>query len=317
MSEKYKIEYAKSEDAPKIIELVHKVIDHSLTKIYPKSALDWFYNYHSIEHLTEEIEAGADVAVIYDGDTMAATGTYYDDELKRLFVHPEYQRAGLGKMLMAELEDKARQAGRAFVMLYANPATWRYYQAKGYYVTNFAAEPMEKDGEYFAYCTMSKHLKPSAWNIRKATVYDAQEILTGQKAAFHDVARAHNHMDMPPMSESVQEVVQSLGEGVVFIAQIEGRVVGSVRGSEKDGACYISRLWVLPEYRGIGIAQALMYAVEDAFSNLNTYKLFTGSMIPDTIEFYKERGYAETSREPEHGYELVHMEKMNAIDFMK
>ena len=316
MHKEYKIQYAKSEDAPKIIDLVHKVIDHSLSGVYPKSALDWFYNYHSVEHLQEEFEGGAAVAVVYDGDILAATGTYYSNELKRLFVHPDYQREGLGKMLMAELEEKALQAGKAYIMLYANPATWRYYEGKGYYPVNFAAEPMEKDGEYLAYCTMSKHLAPPSWNIRKATVYDAQEILRGQKAAFHDVARVHNHMDMPPMSETLPEVIQSLGEGVVFIAQIEGRIVGSVRGQDKDGAGYVSRLWVLPEYRGIGIAQALMYAVEDAFKHLDTYKLFTGSMIPDTIEFYKERGYAETSREPVHGYELVHMEKKNAMEFM-
>ena len=316
MQKDYKIEYATSEDAPKIIELAHKVIGYSLTKIYPQSAVDWFYSYHTLEHLNEEFESGADVAVIYDGDILAATGTYHDDELKRLFVHPDYQRAGLGKMIVSDLEEKARQSGRPYIMLYANPATWRYYQAKGYYPTNFAAEAMQ-DGEYLAYCTMAKPLTPPAWHIRKATVYDAKEILIGQKAAFYDVAQAHNHMDMPPMSEPLPDVMQSLDDGVVFIAQVEGRIVGSVRGCEKDGAGYISRLWVIPEYRGIGIAQALMYAVEDAYSHLNTYTLFTGSKIPDTIEFYKERGYVETLRKPARDYELVYMQKMNAMEFMK
>jgi predicted N-acetyltransferase YhbS len=124
-------------------------------------------------------------------------------------------------------------------------------------------------------------------------------------------------MDMPPMTESVESVKEKILSAKVFVAKEGDKIVGAVRGEEKEGACCVARLWVIPEYQGKGIGQALMYAVEDAFSHLPTYKLFTGSKTPETISFYQERGYVEKSREAIKEYELVYFEKMNAMGYME
>ena len=311
----YKITYAKKNDSEKIIALVHEVIDFSLTKIYPPSAVKWFYDYHSVEHIEEEFDDGADVAVIYKDSELIGTATYYDNEIKRVFIRPQYQRTGLGKLFMDELEGIARGRSKKYVMLYANPKTRGYYGNRGYETISVTAWEMENK-EYLAYCTMVKYLEPRGWHIEKAGENDAAEILAGQKKAFYDVAKAHDHMDMPPMSETEREVRNAIQNVSVFIAKAQGKIVGAVRGGEKDGACYISRMWVAPGYQGKGLGHALMYAVEDAFGYLPRYELFTGSKTPRTIAFYEERGYVETCREALRDYELVYMEKMNALDMI-
>ena len=315
-NKQFKITYAKKQDAADIIALVHKVIDISLTNIYPPSAVSWFYEYHSVAHLEEEFDGGARVATIYDDKKIVGTATYYAKEIKRFFIHPDYQRMGLGKKLLCELESYAAKIKDNYIMLYANPATWKYYKAKGYETINIAAEEMD-EGEYLAYCTMVKRIAPREWSVKKATEADAKKILDGQRKAFYDVARSHTHMDMPPLSETEDEIRAAFQKGLVFVAAENGEIVGSVRGEEKESACYVTRLWVLPYYQGKGVGQALMYAVEDAYKHLPKYELFTGSKSDKTIEFYKERGYVETKREPCRDYEFVFLKKMNAIKFLE
>ena len=308
---RFEIKRAQKGDEKEIIALVHNVIKHSLSSIYPPSAVNWFYEYHSIAHLSDEIENGADVFVVYDGAELIGTVTYYDDELKRLFIHPDWQKCGIGKYLIEKVESLAQEARRTYIMLFANPATWRYYKAKGYEPINFAAEEPSA-GEYLSYVTMTKEFAPRRWSMSRAESADAVAMLKGQKLAFDAVARKHSHMSMPPMRETQAEIEEAMKRCVVINAKEDGTIIGSVRGEEKDGACYISRLWVLPEYQGRGLGHALMYAIEEAFAHMSSYKLFTGSETEETIVFYKERGYRETKRVPCESYELVFMEKMNA-----
>jgi len=311
-----KISYAKKQDSEKIIALVHEVIDFSLSKIYPPSAVKWFYEYHSVQHLKEEFDDASFVVVAYDGRKLIGTATYYAHEIKRVFIHPEYQKVGLGKKFMRELEEKAKAKDDKYIILYANPKTWRYYEGMGYGTICITAWEVESS-EYLAYCTMVKHLKPRGWIIKKADLSDASEMLAGQIKAFTEVAKAHKHMDMPPMTETEQEVKKAIKNTCVYIAKAKEKIIGAVRGEEKDGVCYVSRLWVNPSYQGKGIGHALMFAVEDAYDYLDTYKLFTGSQTPETITFYEERGYVETRSEPVKDYELVYFEKMNAKNMME
>ncbi len=312
---KFEIKRLDKGDSERIVDLVHEVISFSLGNIYPPSALKWFYDYHSVKSVEDELNSNAVIYGAYDKDKLIGTVTYYDNELKRLFIHPDFQKMGIGKVFMSKVEELAEERGGQYVMLYANPNTWKYYNAKGYEPINFAAEEMEA-GEFLAYCTMVKNFVPNGWVIEEASEDEAAEILDGQKQAFGAVAGAHDHMNMPPMVETEESIKRAIKEAAVFVLKSEGRIIGSVRGEESDGECHISRLWVLPEHQGKGAGHALMYAVEDYFREHTKYKLFTGSKTQKTLDFYKERGYVEKEREPIRDYELIYFEKMNALEFM-
>ncbi len=312
---KFEIKKLDIKDTETIVDLVHEVVSFSLGNVYPPSALKWFYDYHSTENVKNDFNSGAEIYGAYDNDTLIGTVTYNNNELKRLFIHPDYQKIGLGKVFINKVEDLATELESEYIMLYANPNTWRYYNLKGYEPINFAAAEMDA-GEFLAYCTMVKTFISGDWEIELASKGDAGELLEGQKRAFYDVAEAHNHLDMPPMTETEESIINEMERAKVFIARKDGKIIGSVRGEQNDGACCISRLWVLPEYQGKGLGHALMYAVEDYFTDYSEYRLFTGSKSEKTIEFYKERGYVEKTREPVKDYELVYFEKMNAMGFM-
>ncbi|MCK5128640.1 MAG: GNAT family N-acetyltransferase [Clostridiales bacterium] len=315
MNKNLTIIYAKKQDANEIIELVHHVVNISLKEVYPESVRKWFHDYHSIENLNNEFDDSAHILVVKEKDKIIATGTYYLKELKRVFISPNKQKLGLGKRLMNEMEKIAKENGDEIVLLYANPSSWKYYENMGYETLSIAVEKLE-NGDLFPYCRMKKNLIEQKWHVRKAELKDAKQILEGQKQAFLKVAKQHNHMDMPPMVENVEDVKKTIEDCTMFVVEKDGAIFGSVRGEVKDEACYISRLWVLPKFQRMYVGDCLMYRVEDEFDYLDKYELFTGSNSKGSINFYLERGYTETKREKYRDYELVYFEKQNAVKLL-
>ena len=103
MNNSYEIEYAKRSDIEEIIRLVHLVVNVSLKDVYPESVRKWFHDYHSVEYLTQEFDDGAHVFIVKDESKIVATATYYQTELKRVFIDPKYQKLGLGRRLMDKM----------------------------------------------------------------------------------------------------------------------------------------------------------------------------------------------------------------------
>ena len=216
---------------------------------------------------------------------------------------------------MNEMEKIAKENEDEIVMLYANPSSWRYYEDMGYETISIAVEKLEND-DLFPYCRMKKNLVEQKWHIRKAETNDAKQILDGQKQSFLKVARQHNHMDMPPMVENEEDIIKAINDCSLYVAENDSAIFGSVRGEVKDGACYISRLWVLPKFQRMYVGDCLMYSIENEYNHLDKYELFTGSNSKGSINFYIERGYVETKREKFRDYELVYFEKQNAIGLL-
>jgi GNAT superfamily N-acetyltransferase len=81
-----------------------------------------------------------------------------------------------------------------------------------------------------------------------------------------------------------------------LIARVEGRAVGcgAIRVLE-SGAGEVKRMFVLPEFRGRGIARQILQALESRARELG-YKfvrLETGDGQPEAIGLYKSTGYRQ------------------------
>jgi ribosomal protein S18 acetylase RimI-like enzyme len=120
---------------------------------------------------------------------------------------------------------------------------------------------------------------------------DAEEILSVQKAAFLIEARRHDDFEIPPMTETADELRAAFPGKVILKAILDGHVAGSVRGFVKEGTCYIGRLSVRPDLQKRGIGTALMDAIEARFSSAARCELFTGHKSADNIRLYERRGY--------------------------
>lgn len=128
--------------------------------------------------------------------------------------------------------------------------------------------------------------------IETATREDASDILAVQKLAFVSEAAIYNDNSIPPLTETVDEVLVAMSEETILKAVRNGIIVGSVRGRLlPDGTCYVGRLVVHPNIQRMGIGTKLMAAIENRFPAAKRYELFTGNLSVINIKLYERLGY--------------------------
>lgn len=134
--------------------------------------------------------------------------------------------------------------------------------------------------------------------IAEATTADAGELLTLQRAAYLTEAQLNGSTDLPPLTETLTELRDSLGHGSVLTARRLGRLVGSVRGEVAgDGVWSVGRLMVAPDLQGQGIGGRLMAEIESrAPASSRAIRLMTGAASAPNLAFYQRRGYVEVAR---------------------
>ncbi len=94
------------------------------------------------------------------------------------------------------------------------------------------------------------------------SVDDAGEVLTIQRAAFVSEALIYGSVDMPPLTQTLDELEAELRESDGWVARVDGRLVGAIRSREADGLLLIGRIAIAPDMQGSGIGRALLDAAE-------------------------------------------------------
>jgi ribosomal protein S18 acetylase RimI-like enzyme len=147
--------------------------------------------------------------------------------------------------------------------------------------------------------------------IRPARPEQAGEILTVQRAAYLSEAQRYGDPFLPPLTQTLAEVVDDVRAGRRLVALLEPRVVGSVRGEQRGAVLHVGRLAVAPDQQGRGIGRRLLTAVEAlAEAPTTTYALFTGADSQDNVRLYENLGYHRVRHEAlPQGPGLVHLEK--------
>ena len=113
-------------------------------------------------------------------------------------------------------------------------------------------------------------------NILKAILDDAQTILDIQKVAYLREAEAYNNYQIAPLMETLDESKEDFEKKTILKAVLNGKIVGSVRGYEEKGTCYVQRLMVHPDYQKKGIGKNLMLGLEEYFPTCDRFDLYTG-----------------------------------------
>jgi len=130
--------------------------------------------------------------------------------------------------------------------------------------------------------------------ITRAVLEDAEAVLMLQKLAYQSEAKLYNDWSLPPLTQSLESLLEEFANSVVLKAMSGERLVASVRAKAADGACVIGRLVVHPEFQGRGIGSTLLRRIEDSFSGVSKYRLFTGSKSEGNIRLYERHGYTIT-----------------------
>lgn len=134
--------------------------------------------------------------------------------------------------------------------------------------------------------------------IARISPDDAGEVLTVQRAAFVSEALIYGSVDMPPLTQTLEEVRAELSDRAGFTARMDGRLVGAIRTQETPELLLIGRIAIAPDMQGEGIGRRLLDAAETA-SAAPEAELFTGSLSEANIRLYEKCGYSEHERVPQ------------------
>ena len=132
--------------------------------------------------------------------------------------------------------------------------------------------------------------------IVKADYKDLQEILQLQYLAYQSEATLFGSKDIPPLKQTIDEVIAEFREGIILKMVDENDVIiGSVRAKESNGTVYIGKLMVHPDHRCNGYGARLLAEIERYYPE-KRYELFTSTRSIDNIKLYRKSGYKEFAR---------------------
>lgn len=146
--------------------------------------------------------------------------------------------------------------------------------------------------------------------ISAAGPQDAGEILTVQRAAYVTEAQLHDDPWLPPLTQTLDELVAELARSTVALKAVSGhRLAGAVRARVEGSVMHVGRLVVVPDLQGRGIGTRLLTAVHAcAGPGVMTFALFTGHRSEANLRLYHRFGYRETHRDRPGGTtEVVHL----------
>ncbi|MFD5215637.1 GNAT family N-acetyltransferase [Microbacterium sp. NPDC058345] len=131
--------------------------------------------------------------------------------------------------------------------------------------------------------------------IAPISVEDAGEVLTLQRAAFVSEAQIYGSADMPPLTQTLEQVEEELRSCFGFTARMGPRLVGALRGRVDGDLLLIGRIAIAPDVQGEGIGRMLLEAAESS-TDATESELFTGSLSEANLRLYQRCGYRETER---------------------
>ena len=145
--------------------------------------------------------------------------------------------------------------------------------------------------------------------IYKAGLEDLQEILQLQYLSYQSEAALFGSRDIPPLKQTLDEVIAEHNNGIVLKMTDDDVIVGSIRAKERNGTVYIGKLMVHPDYRRNGYGRSLLTEIEKYFPN-KRYELFTSTRSTGNIRLYQNLGYKMFDRKAvTDELQFVYMEK--------
>ena len=121
-------------DVVPLRQLIHHTIDECYTTAYPPRAVQFIRDFHSDAKILERHREG-EILGVEQRRKIIGTAAMVAGEIFGVFVHPEFQRKGIGSMLMRQLEARAVARGYDEAVLSVSLPSRAFYEHLGYEVT--------------------------------------------------------------------------------------------------------------------------------------------------------------------------------------
>ncbi len=150
--------------------------------------------------------------------------------------------------------------------------------------------------------------------LQKVEYTDAEILWKMQVAAFSELLDRYHDYATSPANESLDRILIRLAQPSTYYYFIidNGEKVGAIRVEDmKDGSRKrISPIFILKEYRGKGLAQAAITAVEKIHGSTH-WKLDTILQEKGNCHLYEKMGYHRTGK-----MEMIN-DRMTIVDYEK
>ena len=139
--------------------------------------------------------------------------------------------------------------------------------------------------------------------IRPAEEKDAATLIRCINAAY--AVYKDRVADIPAIAEGVPDDIRA---NRVWVAELDGNVVGGLVLIKKDGFAILANVAVDPRYAGRGVGRTLIEHAEAMCREAGLWelRLTTHVGIPENIRLYRHLGWRETGRSGN----KVHMTKL-------
>ncbi len=151
----FTLKRASEQDYPDIQSLIYTTVKACYPAIYAPEIIRFYLDYHSLEEIYRRASTGVVLALAMD-NFIRATGFLSQSEMGGVYVHPEYQRKGLGTIIIKNLFDIALEQKLPRIWLDATPFARPLYEKLGFMTVNPSV--MFIEGKPLNYFKMEKLL---------------------------------------------------------------------------------------------------------------------------------------------------------------
>ena len=137
---------------------MQRTIGTSYKPDYGPAEIQFFQDYHPREKIVTDAASGHTLVAAQDG-AILGTGTLNDDHIRRVFIEPGCQGQGIGNRIAGELERRARVAGIRRVDLSCALGALRFWEGRGYAITEEVFRPSPDGSVIIHYYEMEKTLE--------------------------------------------------------------------------------------------------------------------------------------------------------------
>ena len=145
-------------------------------------------------------------------------------------------------------------------------------------------------------------------STRPATPRDV-EVLAG---LAHDAYQHYTARIGRPPAPMTADYAAAVDDGVVWVAESAGRVVGFVVLLDADDHLLLENVAVDPRAQGQGVGARLLALAEEEAGRRGhrRIELYTNEAMTENLDYYPRKGYVETHRGEQDGYRRVFFTKM-------
>ncbi len=147
--------------------------------------------------------------------------------------------------------------------------------------------------------------------VRRAVDFDAPAVHHILQSAFQEYAAATGQEKLEALSETETDILSEIRSKPVYVAEIDGDIIGTVRLDIHGEEAYLSRFAVSVDARNLGIGKSLMNVVDKYLLANRVRRVFlhTASRHLALVRFYYGRGFFTESIETDRGYLRARMVK--------